>query len=95
VGGVGVRTLRCHHHPHGGAGLVNDPTANMVRAFEIREGDWIWTHDWRDWPFQVDMIEPLGGDEMGPALWRFTDCAPWIGGSVDYPYAALVEKYQA
>lgn len=62
---------------------MNDPTANMVRAFEIHEGDLL-TED----NLMVARVEGIGGDEMGPAIWRFYDP---FGAHVSYPYAALVE----
>ena len=62
---------------------MNDPTANMVRAFEIQLGTLLLEDN-----LKVDRIEGLGGDETGPAVWRFYDC---YGGYIDYPYAALVE----
>lgn len=62
---------------------MNDPTANMVRAFEIRVGDLLAEDN-----LMVVRIEGFGGDEMGPAIWRFYD---WVGANVTYPYAALVK----
>ncbi len=61
---------------------MKDPTANMVRAFEIQLGDLLYEDNLR-----VDRIEGLGGDETGPAVWRFYDM---YGQHVTYPYAALV-----
>lgn len=69
-----------------------DPTAGMIRAFEVKVGDYISNGD-NPWWFLVSLIIPLGGDEMGPAVFRFVDLNPDIGGTLDLPYAALVRKY--
>jgi hypothetical protein len=61
---------------------MNDPTANMVRAFEVQLGVVLAEDN-----LTVDHIEGLGGDETGPAVWRFYDR---YGCYVTYPYAALV-----
>lgn len=68
-----------------------DPTAGMVRAYEIKVGDFIDSNG-DPWWFLVDEIIPLGGDEMGPAVFRFVDRNPDIGGAIDFPYAALVKR---
>jgi hypothetical protein len=69
---------------------MKDPTANLVRAFEVKEGDWIKPPGESEF-YIVDAIEELGGDEMGCAVFRFTDMLYSPYSSFDYPYAALVE----
>jgi hypothetical protein len=71
---------------------MNDPTADLIRAFEVRVGDFIACDN--PWWFRVYEIEGIGGDEMGPAVWRFYDRNPDIGGTVEFPYAALVRVYR-
>lgn len=69
---------------------MNDPTANLVRAFEIRVGDRIVVPV--DYGLRVDEIEELGGDEMGCAVFKFIQNG--MSGRTTYsvPYAALVKR---
>ena len=69
---------------------MKDPTADLIRAFEIRVGDRIVIP--QDFEVTVDEINPIGGDEYGPAAWEFV-CGKQRDGVYRYtvPYAALVK----